>query len=1137
MKGFLRKVMLIASLGATLTFFGCQKDYTNDINDVRNDLTAALEQQKTELEQAIEAARQEAQESAAAAEQAAKDYADGILTSAQAYADSVAKAIADSIKVEIMEDVQADIDSLIDRIEAVEGDIDDLTIDISGLDGRLKALEDLNIKNRLEELEGLNIDDRISALERFKTEFDQTFESIEALKERLESIESTNATQNEAIDSLKASVATILDSLKEIDSALAEIDSEIDSIVNDVDDLDARLKAIEDLKLNERLTKLESDFEQFKKDIAEQIGEAILGVEKKLGDRLTSISLIPELYLDGVPAFRFESIEYTPVVVDPETEAVSMPAGALTYWTAANVEEVRYHLSPAHVSVDGISSYDYLIETADVITKASEENNIIDIKGIEVNEDNELVVSVAKKSSTSTLSDESVNAMRENEYSVHTAALQLGIADELLYEGEENAFVTSEYSIVLENDNIAHITPLLDMSRDIEGYACEGDYIEGTRFATSYAGAKAAGAATVVDFDGELDLLTLVTACLHHGMDEGVELTKEEMAEVGLAFRFTIPTAENLVNGVDQQPFMTFKEGSETVVVSNIPEGTEEFDEALPIVRVELIDTNNDNAIVDVQWIKIRWINKVVPETDLGVVAEYNYYLGCLGARNTMNWQQINDSILVNLGKLDENDEPAGIDYEAFDKYYVQDDNSINVKLEAVGYELSPNGDGTYNDIVLREVDYSTDVEGIVLIWNVRISQIGEVIDQILAEGKVVKQIKITVAPRADMREYAGEFSFTLSLNVTVKDLPTIYGWNEVSSWTTIRELAEIDPVGFSDRSNTNPGVDEFVRYNFALLNLFNADDNGNFLNNIIPTLDQIAAYAEEGYDLEDHWSCRAWDIQFSATQPDGLNFAPAFATDPDAEYALNADGHYLRRAGQAESATWFDVAANPWYTDVQQFRVRLADKENKDYEGALALLNDINVAPEDRVEVSLNIWTRINQYNYYLIENGGAFNAWFVTPVTIPDPVVEGYFEDINMNPSTINIPIGKPEGIVDFQNSPVDSEAKEAYYGIEDIVWDTDNIYVDVIEQENAADGSVNLIVNPALKASNPADRARMSTAEECHFEINFDELTGALTVTNNTGQSLKQTCHLWVKATVGHAYGTRDIWYSIEYHPNAN
>ena len=57
-------------------------------------------------------------------------------------------------------------------------------------------------------------------------------------------------------------------------------------------------------------------------------------------------------------------------------------------------------------------------------------------------------------------------------------------------------------------------------------------------------------------------------------------------------------------------------------------------------------------------------------------------------------------------------------------------------------------------------------------------------------------------------------------------------------------------------------------------------------------------------------------------------------------------------------------------------------------------------------------------------------------------------------------------------------------------------------------------------------------MSTAEECHFEINFDELTGALTVTNNTGQSLKQTCHLWVKATVGHAYGTRDIWYSIEY-----
>ena len=53
MKGFLRKVMLIASLGATLTFFGCQKDYTQDINKVREDLTAQLEQLESDLTGAI----------------------------------------------------------------------------------------------------------------------------------------------------------------------------------------------------------------------------------------------------------------------------------------------------------------------------------------------------------------------------------------------------------------------------------------------------------------------------------------------------------------------------------------------------------------------------------------------------------------------------------------------------------------------------------------------------------------------------------------------------------------------------------------------------------------------------------------------------------------------------------------------------------------------------------------------------------------------------------------------------------------------------------------------------------------------------------------------------------------------------
>lgn len=495
-----------------------------------------------------------------------------------------------------------------------------------------------------------------------------------------------------------------------------------------------------------------------------------------------------------------------------------------------------------------------------------------------------------------------------------------------------------------------------------------------------------------------------------------------------------------------------------------------------------------------------------------------------------MNWQQINDSILVKLGKLDEEGVAAGISYEDFHKYYVLNNNSVNVKLEAVGYELSADN----NDVKTFVVDYNSDTESRVLLWNVRIAQIGNVIDEILENGKVTKQIKVTVAPRDDMKEYAGEFTFTLSLDITVEDLPAIYGWNNVSSWTVEKELARIDPVGFSDKSNTDPGTVEFVRYDFSMLSLFNADDNGRFVTNMYATPEQTEKYTDAGYNVENHWNCRAWDMQFSATQPKGLNYAPAFASMVDTPYATDVNGLYLRRDGQAISSAWLNAPSDPWYRNaVTSFDMQLASEtDGKDYEGALTLLNDINAADEDRIEVAVDIWSKINAYNYYLVNN---FKVWFVSPVTIPAPVVEGNFEDINMDPSTITLPIGEPDNIVDFQGSAVDTEDKYAYYGIDKIAWDDANILVDVVEVENVADGSVNLEVDPTLDANIPEDRAKMSTAADCHFTIVFNSVTGELTVTNTTGQSLRETCHIWIKATYGHAYGQTELWYSIPYVPN--
>lgn len=1193
MKGFLRKVMLIASLGATLTFFGCQKDYTQDINKVREDLTAQLEQLESDLTGAINSVKEEAQQYADAAEQAAKDYADAVadakaaeaLAAAQEYADNAAAKAAADVKAELLTEIQSQVADALkeakeytdEQIDEVWTEVDALEADIAALTGRVSTLEN-DFDALREDVNTLkeNMSDaqlRIAALEEFKTsaesrlkaleEFQATVEPwMEKVDTELANLKAADEALQDSIDNFRKEYA---EKIAQIDSTLTELRGLIEQLQEDVEALEGDVERIDDV-----LSKYGARLDAIEEDIRE-INEALVDLAAKIGDRLTSISLIPETYVDGIPAISIPAIVYqTSLSIDDETEEMVYSDIYEIWSTARDYAYVRYHLSPAHVTVDGLKSAEYLIEKAQNVTKAYVDNDIlsIDFDNLEVNDRNELVVPV-KKVNSSSLYFETGESLNEFNYLFYSAALQLGIADELLLEGEKEANVVSEYSMVIEEPHIIHIAPLRDDSREIHGYECETFYY-------SYEEAQESEPAAFVNFDSELDLYTMVTSCIHninsnladpydmplswlknYLEDEGTEAAIDELRELGFEFRFIIPTVPFEIGDekTDQQAFIKFKDGSDAVVVSTVPGEYINNEAAVgrtPVIRVELIDTNNDNEIVDVQWFKIRWVKQTIPAIDLGNVADFDYVLGCTDFSGSLNWKQINQYVLARLGVEDGN--VTGISHKEFVDYYKQEGNE-NITWEAVKDEFEETeNDITFNWDVLPDENPTTSV----LTWNMTVEQIGEVIDKILENGSVQKQIKVTINPKAGEEDYAGAVTFTLTLNITFEDRPAILGYNEYF-WNTPGQLAQVQPIGFNDATNEQPGISDFVRFNYNVLDLFNKLEkydapetwmwnwgNGgknvtNFMYNIDPTAEQVAAYAEKGYDLVRHWACRMWDIQFSADQT--LDYAPKFANgqkfDPENGGEL---GYSLIRNGELDYSSKIvpnEMGLN-WYSFIEQdlsdINFTLADDMNGDFEGAVALLNPANVTDENRKDVAVDIWVRINQFNYYKVST---FNVWFVEPVTLPEPTINGKLEDINMNPTSVTVanPFGTTSGLKDFQGELINSNEKLAYYGIYGPNWDTrgsEYILVDITEM-TTEDGYTNITVNPNLNPNNPEDIAKMRTAAECKFDVKWNG--NKLTVTNQTGHQLTQTCHLWVKASYGHAYGNFELWVPVEYVPNQN
>ena len=803
--------------------------------------------------------------------------------------------------------------------------------------------------------------------------------------------------------------------------------------------------------------------------IAEQIKAAVDAMSAKLSGRLTSLQVVPDLYVNGIETIELKSFKYTAWNVTSSAAVETVKQGTATSTTAQDVTAVRYLVSPTTVTFDDIQEPSFVFEKA--ATRSAVKEQLLNVDSYSV-EDGVLTVNVKKASGT--------EITLANGY-IYTAALGVPIAEQWLTDANKPEVVYSDFVALAETTVEPKIAALVN-----DKFVCE-DPDDHKHYYESYDAAQKAAAVKQVAYDDKLDLLTLVTGCYVDATDGAVEITKEELTAAGLEFRFALPTKPFVEgdNETDQQQFATI---AGSTMTSKLPDGTTNNQAAIdktPVVRVELVDVNNKDAVVDVRYFKIQWVRKTIAPIDLKVIYTFEYTLGCEKFEGAFTWDQMVNLVLAKIGN-------TGMSQDEFLATYTVP--TIASKDHTVG-AVKKEGEAEANTAeFVYNFDDPVDQSAAAFTWRLTIEQVGNVIDKLIAGDEVKYVVNVTIPAK---NSYQGSVNFAFEVKVALPELPEIYGYDS-AFWFTDYTLAYVYPIQYN-----TPGALATCAYRYELDRLF-ADSK--VVKNML--------------------ECGKWDIQFAKTQP-ANGYASGAVTVPSADAA----GHSLVKG--LNTAVQLNYAAGtPWYAGVQA-----ADKT---YESAVS---DIQVQVMNNAEgigilgqqATLDVWATINDKNTYKVTT---FNVYFVAPLKINSELKDAYFVDQVISGSTIDC--SKAFTMTDFKDYIVakvttGTTEKEKYaadlykyYVVKDPVWNLADAMTNLKK-----DSEGNYVVDETITAETATVKAEDRFGVGC---ITEDASASTLTFKNVNGVKVEKTVKLFIPVTVSHKWGTLTETVTVSLLPEA-
>lgn len=626
-----------------MTFTSC-KDYGNDIDRLdttTNGLTSqlsALQEAQTAADQIVAAAQKAAADALAVA-QAAADKADNITEdeALQKAIQKAAEAAAAQAKKEAIDEAIAECKKLI-----ADGTSDPDAL--SKLAGQVEGIE-----TGLNKLEGT---------------VDQAVKNITALQ-----------TQVNALETYKALLAQLQTEYPKLKQDVATLTTNINTITGQLTTLEK--------KVNEDITNQ-------LKDLSEQISidinngaNTLAGV---LGNRLTSVTLMPDLYVGGIPTIQFKSAAYNPLkLVNGKWTAQSN-----TVTISNNSTKIQYRVSPGTIKTEDldVQNMAFLSRVATVRTRAAEQpNDLINVVSAEVTANGVLEVT-AGKSTTGSLNRPEANK-------INTVSLKVPVAKKHLFK-EESAFsVYSEYTRLEEVtfEPKLHKTALVDSKIPVDFSDSATIYKSGAKDLIAYQ----------LCYKNTLDLNTLVQGCEFIAPDTHETVSLEDFKAYGLEVRFAKATAPYLSQGADKANQQEFAQISGSTLTPVSPKGTtgyEAHNQAAigkePIIHVYLIDTKNGNNVVDSRYFKILYTQTPI-ETLTYNVNDFTSNLACGPYNYAVTWEMMTRNALSQFPN-------GGISKEEFYNRYKDVAPEITVDpaigadnsalASSVSYNINPTSDG-----------------------------------------------------------------------------------------------------------------------------------------------------------------------------------------------------------------------------------------------------------------------------------------------------------------------------------------------------------------------------------------------------------------------------------------------------------
>lgn len=874
MKKRFLKVSLFCLLAACMpaTFTSC-KDYDDDIevinkqvgdlNTQLNTLSDALAANQSAAQSAAQAAAdamaaaqkaQEAADKASAEAQAAQKTGDEALAQAKAAeaaaaaAEAVAqnalaeaelaKQAAATAKAEAIEEVMKQVNDLIaaqkaateeelsklaGRIEGIESGLNTLSGRVDGVESDVDALE-VKVDELAKYDEAVKI--QLAALEEFKTlmeekmstlqsNYDELSKTVSELQNKLDNLDIPD--YSETLSSLQSQITTNKENLAALTTRVEALEADLKTAQQEIKDLQDDL-----IVTNGEIEKIKEELEKLSTKISTEVSTAVSTLTTMLSNRLTSVTLLPTSYVDGIPTIDFGSAKYRAMEA-AGGDYYSRPGKPEVHITN-NETEVKYRVSPTGVTSNDIKMPSFVDEIASTRV-GNEENALIKVAGYSI--ENGILTVKAGRANTNPLDDRldgwTDGKVGSTDGKINIVALKVPVADKHIFENENaaDAAVYSEYVrvtestftpfIALKSDPKKHLFDYMDlMTWTAVGANFEMDLLE--EFSVQY--------------ESTLDLKTLVAGCAtqvnkydgekiyyDHNSCRGMSI--EDLKKYGLELEFAIADTKFLTKRDDsetnQQAFgKVSSDGIFTPSYNNEDHSVVTVGRT-PIVRIILRDTRN-NKVVDVKFVKVK-----ITEKDIAPVYvnfdNRSMVLSCTESYNTdITWGEFTNLVLLN--------ERINMSHDQFTKLYTK----VSYTGEAdVNWNSSSSESTTAVSISWNVADFGKFIETNQLQKEFPVTITFE--DPNGLNPKIVLKVILVVNMPTERVKMAGRNTIFWENENTISVIPVQYG---------------------------TPAAKETCTYNFPLWDVFNPE----------PTLVNFLAFG----------SCATWDMQFAQSgQPSGF--------------------------------------------------------------------------------------------------------------------------------------------------------------------------------------------------------------------------------------------------------------------------